>query len=101
MRAVRDQNVLQNEALSHPQREFLQRLFNSTQLGTPLNPTHYFWDFLVGKMGCPFIKRDLLRDNPCDVPFLQYWQEVVHSVSDYDTDLIVRHLEGAARHRFY
>jgi lipopolysaccharide biosynthesis protein len=101
IRAIREQNALGNETLSLAQRDYLKHLFGMTQMGTPLNPTHYFWDYLVGKMGCPFIKRDLLRDNPCDVPFLQYWQDVVRSVSSYDTDLIVRHLEGSARHRFY
>jgi lipopolysaccharide biosynthesis protein len=51
-------------------------------------------------MGYPFIKRDLLQKNPVSIPYLARWPEVIGSVSDYDTDLIVRHLETSLKNRF-
>jgi hypothetical protein len=39
-------------------------------------------------MGCPFLKRELLRDNPVRIPGLVSWQEVIQSATKYDTDLI-------------
>jgi hypothetical protein len=34
-----------------------------------INPTHHFWDVLLD-LGCPFLKRELVAKNPCDVPNL-------------------------------
>jgi lipopolysaccharide biosynthesis protein len=64
----------------------------SVRRGVPLNGTQYFWDFLIERMGCPFLKRDLLRENLEKIPFVQYWEKVVGSASGYDTGLIARHL---------
>ena len=36
--------------------------------GAPLNPSHFFWDILVEEFGCPFVKRELIIVNPCNVP---------------------------------
>lgn len=55
-----------------------------------LNPTHELWDVLIGDMGYPFIKRDLLRSNNARVPDLQRWRALIESVSDYDTGMIAR-----------
>ncbi len=41
----------------------------------PVNPTHDLWRVLVDDMGCPFIKRDLLRDNPTADPDLDRWRD--------------------------
>lgn len=62
--------------------------------GKPLNPTHFFWDYLIGRAGFPFLKRDLLTRNQPGIPTLSNWRAVVGSVSGYDTGLIDRHLAG-------
>jgi len=36
--------------------------------GTPLNPTHFFWDTLVEKFDFPLVKRELILKNPSNVP---------------------------------
>ncbi len=36
--------------------------------GTPLNPTHFFWDTLIEKFDYPFIKREFVIHNPALVP---------------------------------
>ena len=61
----------------------------------PMNSSHFFWDHLIVRMGCPFLKRVLLRENPAQIP----WQEVIQSATEYDTDLIARHLERTLRRR--
>ena len=56
-----------------------------------LNATHHFWRELLlsGKM--PFIKIELLRDNPMKSD-IDDFEQCIHQVSDYDTKLIVNHL---------
>lgn len=54
----------------------------------PRNPMHDMWDVLIGELGCPFIKRDLLRSRPPMDPDLGRWRALVESVSGYDTSLI-------------
>jgi lipopolysaccharide biosynthesis protein len=97
------------EAVNAPKRDrkkldprrkrFLAEVAGAIDQGTPLNATHFLWDFLIGEMGCPFLKRDLLQRNPVRIPGLLRWEEVIRSVSQYDTDLIVRHLETSVRNR--
>lgn len=81
------------------QRNYLIMLFHAINAGIPLNGTHFFWDYMIDHMRCPFIKRDLLQQNPAEVPYLIYWERVINNVSDYDTDLIVKHLELTLRKR--
>ena len=97
--AVQERRILENEALSSVQKDYIAAMFGTINAGRPLNGTHFFWDHLIGAMGCPFIKRELLRDNPARIPFLTYWQKVIRSASNYDTDMILRHLELTLRDR--
>jgi lipopolysaccharide biosynthesis protein len=59
-------------------------------VGNRQNPTHKAWSTLM-KKGCPFLKIQLLRDNPLNVD-LGNWQTVLEEVSDYDLRLIRNHL---------
>ena len=58
----------------------------------PVNMTHYGWDILIGDYRCPFVKVQLLRDNPKRVDDVPNWQAIVAKVSGYDVRLIQRHL---------
>jgi len=80
------------------ERRFLRRRAEAIEAGAPLNPTHFLWDTLLA-MGCPFLKRELLRDNPTKVPGLERWEPAVRAVSDYDTRFIVQDLELSRRRR--
>jgi lipopolysaccharide biosynthesis protein len=84
---------------SERRQDFLASLIRAVEYGIPLNSSHFFWDHLIVKMGCPFLKRELLRENPVRIPGLVAWQEVIQSASKYDTDLIARHLERTLRRR--
>jgi lipopolysaccharide biosynthesis protein len=91
---------LKDEDLDDTSKRYLTMLHRSLEEGAPLNMSHYLWDYLIVEMGYPFIKRDLLQKNPVSIPYLARWPEVIGSVSDYDTDLIVRHLETSLKNRF-
>lgn len=97
--AVRIGDLLTSPLLDHRHRDYLAVLCHAVDQGQPLNGSHYFWDYLIAEMGCPFLKRELLQKNPARVPFVHRWESVVASGSNYDPDLILRHLEGASRNR--
>lgn len=78
---------------------FFDRVLRGVERGTALNPMHQFWDHLIVAMRCPFIKRELLARNPARIPHVYLWERLIRGVSDYDTDLIVRHLKSASRNR--
>lgn len=97
--AVVEGNVT-GDALQDPVRKrFIQQVFHTINSGVPLNGTHFFWDYLIAQMEFPFIKRDLLQKNPARIPLLNYWERVVKTSTDYDTDLILRHLEMSLKNR--
>lgn len=60
-------------------------------LGMRVSPTHKGWRALM-RAGCPFLKVQLLRDNPLKVPDVGDWQAVLAELADYDSKLIARHL---------
>lgn len=78
---------------------FVREMYKSIDAGVPMNSTHFFWDHLIGSMGFPFIKRELLQKNPARIPLLNYWESVIRNNSDYDTDLILKHLELTLKNR--
>lgn len=97
--AVINNKLLQREDISEQHRAYLLRVFEAIDRGAPLNVSHFFWDYLIGELGCPFIKRELLMLNPVNVPFLQQWRKVIERATSYDADLIARHLEATLRNR--
>jgi len=57
-----------------------------------INTTHYFWKELILSGSVPFIKIELLRDNPMNVDIKDF-EKIISEVSDYDTSLIKSHLQ--------
>lgn len=79
--------------LNHPQLDFnkhliryINHVYSCIRLGTPLNPSHHFFDVLLD-LGCPFIKRELLYKNPTKHPF-HYMAAQAFCELGYDPDLI-------------
>src|SRR5215470_12548921 len=97
--AMRGEMPADSRALAGPRQRFAATLVAAVEAGRPLNPSHYFWDPLISRMGCPFLKRELLRKNPARIPGLVHWQDVIQVTGKYDTDLIVRNLERSVRNR--
>ena len=56
-----------------------------------INVTHLFWKQLILYSGMPFIKVDLLRDNPTAMNINDY-EKVISVVSNYDIPMIRSHL---------
>lgn len=89
--------ALMNAGLQCRARYPSRQLTAATPTGGPdfaRNPMHELWEVLIGELGCPFIKRDLLRAWPATDPKSQRWRTLVESVSDYDTSMIPGAPEG-------
>jgi lipopolysaccharide biosynthesis protein len=84
---------LSDPLLSPELHKFLDWICQKVQRGRPLNPMHHLWDHLISHMHCPFVKRELLARNPASIPHAVLWEQVIRSVSSYDTSLIVRDLQ--------
>ena len=87
---------------THPLREgFLANMLQQINAGTPLNPTHYFWEYLVISLDCPFIKRDLLEKNPVGIPLLGNWRKAIAATSTYPVEYIEEYLQEASRNKVF
>lgn len=75
-----------------------RRVRDSAVLRVPLNPTSDLWRQLL-RNGFPFIKRELLRDNPTHVMDIGDWRDVVEGELHADATLIERDLQRTLRHR--
>ena len=43
----------------------------------PLNPCHHLWRVLVERMGFPWLKTELIRRNPGNLPGVEHWADLV------------------------
>ena len=68
-----------------PRRRRLRRL-------AKINPMHLDWAWLITTGTVPFIKVELLRDNPIRIPWVSCWPSVVARVSDYPIEIVRDHL---------
>jgi lipopolysaccharide biosynthesis protein len=92
MERLADVDVKNIEADAH--RSFVETLRDNLVAGRPMNPMHHFWDVLILDYQCPFIKRELIKFNPSNVPYPWRWPEVIQRASAYDISLISRHLQS-------
>ena len=92
LEAVEGRDLLRDPGRHPAERAFLVKAHAAIDSGAALNSTHYFWDYLIERMGCPFLKRELLRENPEGIPYVRQWDRVVAAASAYDTGLVERHL---------
>lgn len=66
----------QGPSVANYERSFALSTAEQIRCATPLNPTHYFWDVLL-ELGSPFIKRELLSNNPERVPGLNRISQII------------------------
>ena len=71
---------------------------NLSVLRMPLNPTSDLWRQLM-QMQFPFIKRELLRDNPTHVPDVAEWRDVAIAQSAAHLQPIERDLQRTLKNR--
>ena len=79
-------------------RRHVLRLREAVAGRTPLNPTSDLWRQLL-QARYPFIKRELLRDNPSQVPDVVEWRGVVAELSDRSLAPIERDLQRTLKNR--
>jgi len=58
----------------------------------PVNPMHFHWTSLLAGRRVPFIKVELLRDNPAEVPFVEAWPDELARSYDYPAERITAQL---------
>lgn len=58
----------------------------------PANPMHTHWRDIVQTRAVPFLKQELLRDNPFRVPHLKDWRALISAESGFDPDWIETYL---------
>ena len=56
-----------------------------------LNPTHFFWKELLVNNKMPFVKVELLRDNPENININNIYN-IINKLSSYEINLIKNHL---------
>ncbi|MBV5346341.1 MAG: hypothetical protein JZU63_12930, partial [Rhodoferax sp.] len=99
LKAVSAGNLLNGEALPPERKAYLRQIVSAMNVGAPMNSPHAFWDYLIGNLDFPFLKRELIVKNPMKVPHLVEWERLVREATEYDSDLIVRHLEVSLKNR--
>ncbi len=63
---------------------------------TIINPTHHLWYEIIDKYKVPFVKVELLRDNPFDID-LSLVQKTI-SDSGYDYNIIFSHIDRVRKY---
>lgn len=83
-------------AASHPLLRGLEALPPAEReallLSQPLNPTHHFWHALVGQLGFPFLKTELIRRNPGRLPGIEGWRALLPPAAPCPVPVIEAHL---------
>jgi hypothetical protein len=80
---------------------FFDMLLQNVNAGVPLNPTHYFWEYLITTLGFPFLKRELIERNPVGIAFVINWRNAIRESTDFPIEVIDEYLQTAARNRVF
>lgn len=87
-----------NDPIIQARRRHVLRLRDAVSLRVPLNPTSDLWRQLL-RARFPFIKRELLRDNPTQVPDVVEWREVAGDIPAASLAPIERDLQRTLKDR--
>ena len=90
--------VVSADPLENVRKAHARRVRDAAVHRIPLNPTSDLWRQLL-HAGFPFIKRELLRSNPTEVPDLVDWRDVARAAGSADLALIERDLQRVLRDR--
>jgi hypothetical protein len=94
----RTEHAGSDDPLLSAQRRHEHRIREAIAEGVPLNPTSDLWRQLLLR-GYPFLKRELLRENPTRVSDLSDWHGFVAEGSEIDPAVILADLARSARNR--
>lgn len=85
------------DSMRRARRKAARRIRQNALARRPLNPTADLWRQLL-LAGFPFLKRELLRENPAEIADVTDWREVAHTIGA-DISLIERDLQRVMRNR--
>jgi hypothetical protein len=60
-----------------------------------LNPTHYYWRALIEAFGFPYVKTNLITENPACIPDIDAWRDLVPDGGPVTAEMMVNHMQGA------
>ena len=80
--------------LNEIERRRLTQLLNVC-LENNCNITHFYWDYLISEYQCPYLKVELLRDNPARMLTTAFYRDVLPA--SYPYELIREHLRRVSR----
>jgi hypothetical protein len=66
--------------------------YHDILVNRPVNPAHHLWRALTGSAGCPFIKTELVRRNPGELPDVATWPDLVSADTPCPVPVIRQHL---------
>ena len=67
--------------------------YHDILVNRPVNPAHHLWHALTGSASCPFIKTELVRRNPGELPDVATWPDLVSAAAPCPVPVIRQHLE--------
>jgi Rhamnan synthesis protein F len=76
----------------------MRRIREAIARNLPLNPTSDLWRVLLDR-GFPFLKRELLRENPTGIADLFEWRALIAGASEFDPAEILADLARSVRNR--
>jgi hypothetical protein len=88
----------EHDPMMQARQRHARRLREAAVRRTPLNPANDLWRQLL-EAGFPFIKRELLRDNPGRVADVADWQQVLENQFQADIGPIEADLQRVLRNR--
>lgn len=80
------------------ERANLERILRAAVTRQPLNPTSELWRVLLD-CGFPFVKCELLRENPARIADVAAWQAVADAIPGFDVEVVLADLERSLRSR--
>jgi hypothetical protein len=81
--------------------DFFDMFLQKVNSGVPLNPTHYFWEYLITSLDFPFLKRELIERTPVGIAFVINWRNALRQSTSFPLEVIDEYLQTAARNRIF
>jgi hypothetical protein len=88
--------VFSNNPIDEVRQQAEWHILSAAARRVPLNPTAELWRLLLIS-GFPFLKRELLRNNPAYVVDVAAWLDLTRAVSPVEAEVILRDLRGSLR----
>ena len=71
-----------------------KELTTDTEEWTAINPTHFFWDTLIERFHFPFVKKELVLQNPENIQSVSNLFQLIEEHSSYSIENIKQSVSG-------